>query len=151
VHATAGRVSLGHVAPPGLDSPSEPPSVVLVVDIANVMGSRPDGWWRNRAAAAARLLAEIAPLRGSQVTTPEGRPLTVARLVAVLEGRARDVAAPEGVEAVRATADGDTAVVALAEELVDAGDLVLVVTADRGLRARLPSDVLVAGPRWLLR
>jgi len=126
------------------------PPVVLVVDVANVMGSRPDGWWRNRAAAAARLLAEIAPLLGSQVTAPDGRPLTVVRLVAVLEGRARDVAAPEGVEAVRATADGDSAVVAVAEELADTGDLALVVTADRGLRARLPSSALVAGPRWIL-
>jgi hypothetical protein len=126
------------------------PPVVLVVDVANVMGSRPDGWWRNRAAAATRLLAEIAPLLGSQVTAPDGRPLTVVRLVAVLEGRARDVAAPEGVEAVRATADGDSAVVAVAEELADTGDLALVVTADRGLRARLPSSALVAGPRWIL-
>src|SRR4051812_42358102 len=143
------------------------------------MGSRPDGWWRHRpagpapravpaapaarvrgsppggggakrAAAAARLLAELAPLLGSQVTAPDGRPLTVVRLVAVLEGRARDVAAPEGVEAVRATADGDSAVVAVAEELADTGDLALVVTADRGLRARLPSSALVAGPRWIL-
>jgi hypothetical protein len=127
------------------------PPVVLVVDVANVMGSRPDGWWRDRAAAAARLLAEIAPLFGSRVTTPDGLTLTIVRLVAVLEGRAREVAAPEGVEAVRATTDGDTAVVALAQELVDTGDLVLVVTADRGLRARLPSSAMVAGPRWILR
>jgi hypothetical protein len=115
------------------------------------MGSRPDGWWRDRAAAAARLMAEIAPLSGSQVTTPEGLALTVVRLVAVLEGGAREVPAPEGVEAVRATADGDSAVVALAQELVDIGDLVLVVTADRGLRARLPAPALVAGPHWILR
>jgi hypothetical protein len=126
------------------------PPVVLVVDVANVMGSRPDGWWRNRAAAAARLMAEIAPLSGSEVTTPDGLTLTVVRLVAVLEGRARDVAAPEGVEAVRATADGDSAIVALTRELVGSGDLVLVVTADRGLRARLPASALVAGPRWIL-
>jgi hypothetical protein len=84
------------------------------------------------------------------VTTPDGLPLTVVRLVAVLEGRARDVAAPEGVEAVRATADGDSAIVALTRELVGSGDLVLVVTADRGLRARLPASALVAGPRWIL-
>jgi hypothetical protein len=125
--------------------------VVVVVDVANVMGSRPDGWWRNRAAAASRLMAEISPLSGSELTTPDGLTLTVVRLVAVLEGRARDVAAPEGVEAVRATTDGDSAVVAVAQELVDTGDLVLVVTADRGLRARLPSSALVAGPSWILR
>jgi hypothetical protein len=124
--------------------------VVLVVDVANVMGSRPDGWWRNRAGAAARLLAELAPLRGSTVTTPDGLRLTITRLVAVLEGQARDVAAPEGVDAVRATADGDSAIAALAEDLVAGGELVLVVTADRGLRARLPAPALVAGPRWVL-
>ena len=28
----------------------------------NVMGSRPDGWWRDRAGAARRLVAEIIPL-----------------------------------------------------------------------------------------
>ena len=126
------------------------PPVVLVVDVANVMGSRPDGWWRNRAHAAGRLLAEIAPLLGAEVATPEGRALRVERLVAVLEGRARDVAAPAGIEAVRATADGDGAVVEVARDLVDDGRLVLVVTADRGLRARLPAPVLVAGPRWIL-
>jgi hypothetical protein len=126
------------------------PPVVLVVDVANVMGSRPDGWWRDRARAAARLLGEIAHLAGAEVTTPEGLRLTVTRLVAVLEGRARDVPAPEGVEAVRATADGDSAVVALAHELIDTGGLVLVVTADRGLRARLPAQTLVAGPGWIL-
>src|SRR3954466_14904653 len=81
------------------------PPVVLVVDVANVMGSRPDGWWRNRAAAAARLLAEIAPPPGAEAPPPDGLPLRVVRLVAVLEGRARDVPAPEGVEAVRATTD----------------------------------------------
>jgi hypothetical protein len=124
--------------------------VVLVVDVANVMGSRPDGWWRNRAGAAARLLAELAPLRGSTVTTPDGLRLTITRLVAVLEGQARDVAAPDGVDAVRATADGDSAIAALAEDLVAGGELVLVVTADRGLRARLPAPALVAGPRWVL-
>jgi hypothetical protein len=126
------------------------PPVVLVVDVANVMGSRPDGWWRDRAGAAGRLLAELAPLWGTEVTTPDGLRLRVTRLVAVLEGRARDVAAPDGVEAVRATADGDSAIAALAEDLVGDGELVLVVTADRGLRARLPAAALVAGPRWVL-
>src|SRR5918998_5402981 len=32
----------------------------LVVDEANVVGSRPDGWWRDRAGAAERLLRDIA-------------------------------------------------------------------------------------------
>jgi hypothetical protein len=123
---------------------------VLVIDVANVMGSRPDGWWRDRAGAATRLMAELAPLAGAAVRSPDGVPLAVSRVLAVLEGHARDAQAPDGVEAVRATADGDSAVTALAADLVAAGELVLVVTADRGLRARLPPQALVAGPRWLL-
>jgi hypothetical protein len=123
---------------------------VLVVDVANVMGSRPDGWWRDRAGAATRLLTELAPLAGAEVRSPDDVPLVVSRVLAVLEGRARDAQAPDGVEAVRATADGDSTVAALAADLVAAGDLVLVVTADRGLRASLPGAALVAGPRWLL-
>ena len=34
----------------------------VFVDGNNVMGSRPDGWWRDRAEAARRLVAEIIPL-----------------------------------------------------------------------------------------
>ena len=122
---------------------------MLVVDVANVMGSRPDGWWRDRAGAAARLMTEL-PVAGTEVRSPDDVPLLVTRVLAVLEGKARDAQAPDGVEAVRATADGDSAVAALAADLVAEGQLVLVVTADRGLRASLPPAALVAGPRWLL-
>jgi 8-oxo-dGTP diphosphatase len=42
-----------------------------VVDVANVMGSRPDGWWRDRAGAAVRLYSELASLAASgRVTLP---------------------------------------------------------------------------------
>ena len=34
----------------------------VFVDGNNVMGSRPDGWWRDRAGAARRLVAEIIPV-----------------------------------------------------------------------------------------
>jgi hypothetical protein len=36
------------------------PSVRWIVDGNNVMGSRPDGWWRDRDGAARRLAAEVA-------------------------------------------------------------------------------------------
>jgi hypothetical protein len=123
----------------------DPVDVVLVVDVANVVGSRPDGWWRDRAGAARRLLGEIAPLAGGTVDGPDGGAVTVARVVAVVEGQARGVEGPDGVEVVRAPADGDSAVVAVAREV----EVPLVVTADRGLRARLPGGALVAGPGWL--
>ena len=119
---------------------------VLLVDAANVVGSRPDGWWRDRAGAAQRLLARLSMLPGASLVGPHG-PLTCTDVVAVVEGRARDAPAPDGVRVVRAAASGDDALVAAAAEL---GVDLLVVTADRGLRARLPAGAAVAGPGWLL-
>src|SRR5215213_9352597 len=95
----------------------EPQHLVLVIDIANVMGSRPDGWWRDRAGAASRLLAELAPLAGRTVPGPGGGEVTLTRLVAVVEGQAREVPAPDGVEVVRAPADGDASIAAAAGSL----------------------------------
>lgn len=154
--------------------------MIVVVDVANVLGSRPDGWWRDRAGAAGRLLDRMDALPGSTVDGPDGEPARVDRLIAVLEGAARSGAtgrtAPVGpghsIEVIEAQRDGDAAVV----EFVDAlgteagtesgtgvgtesgtrvgtdgpgpGD-VLVVTADRGLRARLPAAVRTVGPNWL--
>ncbi len=120
---------------------------VLLVDVANVVGSRPDGWWRDRAGATARLLARLAALPGQEVPGPDGGPMTCTGLVAVVEGAARDVAEPPGVRLVRAPGSGDDALVA---EAGAAEGPLLVVTADRGLRARLPAGTAVAGPGWLL-
>lgn len=120
----------------------------MVVDVANVMGSRPDGWWRDRAGAATRLLAGLPPLVGREVRGPDGAALGIAELVAVIEGAAKAAARPEGITVVAAPADGDGSIVEIAGD--EASDrLTLVVTADRGLRARLAAGVLVAGPGWL--
>jgi hypothetical protein len=83
---------------------------------------------------------------------PDGSPLALTGLVVVVEGRARDAAAPPGVRLVRAPGSGDDALAAEARALTgeQPGEL-LVVTADRGLRARLPPGVAVTGPGWLLR
>jgi hypothetical protein len=126
---------------------------VLLVDAANVVGSRPDGWWRDRAGAAARLLARLSALPGRTLAGPDGAPLDCRRVVAVVEGAARAAAAPvdaERLEVVRAPGSGDDALVATAAELLAAGEPVLAVTADRGLRARLPEGSRVTGPGWLL-
>jgi predicted RNA-binding protein with PIN domain len=52
---------------------------VLVVDVANVVGSRPDGWWRDRDGAVRRLLRSLqqhASASGDDVTLVlDGRPL----------------------------------------------------------------------------
>ncbi|WP_324273440.1 hypothetical protein [Blastococcus brunescens] len=60
---------------------------VLLVDTANVVGSRPDGWWRDRAGAATRLLARLAAVPGRTLTAPDGGVLACAEVVAVVEGR----------------------------------------------------------------
>jgi hypothetical protein len=60
--------------------------VTVIVDGANVVGSRPDGWWRDRAGAAVRLYDNLARLaaRGAP-----GLPAEDLSLVLVLEGAAK--------------------------------------------------------------
>ncbi|MFE3957036.1 hypothetical protein ACFXPS_23000 [Nocardia sp. NPDC059091] len=126
----------------------EDAGLVVVVDAANVVGSRPDGWWRDRAGAARRLLGELGPLR-------ERLP-GVADVVVVLEGAAKAAADGAGAElrVVLADGSGDDAIVeVVAAEAGKAGaraGSVLVVTADRGLRARVEAlGATTAGPSWL--
>ncbi len=118
---------------------------VLLVDAANVVGARPDGWWRDRPGATTRLLSRLAGLPGREV---DGA--VVAEVVVVVEGAARDVPAPDGVRLVRAAGSGDDALAATANGLAAAGRAVLAVTADRGLRSRLPPGTAVTGPGRLL-
>lgn len=102
--------------------------MLLLVDAANVVGSRPDGWWRDRAGAAARLVDRLAALPGTEVAG-----VVVDRVVVVLEGQARAGAAPTAagpVRVVHAAGSGDDALAARCEPGV------LLVTADRGLAAR---------------
>jgi hypothetical protein len=126
-----------------------PTPVVLVVDVANVMGSRPDGWWRDRAGAATRLLASLVPLTAAKTQTPDGAPIELQRIIAVVEGQAKTAIAPAEVDVRLAPADGDSTIVLVSAEVLAQHEIPLVVTADRGLRARLSADTLIAGPRWL--
>ncbi|PRY47849.1 hypothetical protein LY71_11128 [Geodermatophilus tzadiensis] len=119
---------------------------VLLVDAANVVGARPDGWWRDRAGATTRLLRLLAPLAGRAVPDVG----LVTEVVVVVEGAAAGVPQPDGVRLVRAPGSGDDALAATAAGLAAAGRRVLVVTADRGLRARLPAGTGVIGPGRLL-
>lgn len=140
--------------------------MTVVVDVANVMGARADGWWRDRAGAALRLCREVISLaeRGVAAERMPGALPAPARWVLILEGRARDAAvdAVEAVEAVQAAEAGQAAVRVVAApgsgddqivaEVVSLGDGCLVVTADRMLRRRCEAaGATVTGPGWLLR
>ena len=116
---------------------------VLVVDGANVVGSRPDGWWRDRAGAAARLHGRLAVADTSY-----------DEIVLVLEGQAKG-GVPKGKDAhvrtVHATRDGDSAIIDEARRLREQDDDVVVVTADRGLQLRVESlGCRTMSPSWLL-
>jgi predicted RNA-binding protein with PIN domain len=109
-----------------------------IVDGMNVIGSRPDGWWRDRAKAMRSLAADLA-------AWAEGRAVTV-----VFDGRPLEVSAP-GVEAVFASRRGPNAADDDIVELVrSAGDpaALNVVTSDGDLSRRvrdLGAEVVPAG------
>ena len=97
----------------------------IVVDVANVMGSVPDGWWRDREGAATRLIARIdalaiAGVPAAALELPEHT--WFPEWVAVVEGQARAAGADAGsIEVVAAPASGDDTIVAQAAALVAVG------------------------------
>jgi predicted RNA-binding protein with PIN domain len=120
----------------------------LIVDGNNVIGSRPDGWWRDRAGAARRLIASLQALAdrdGDHVAVVlDGRPLPdvpegVHRgvLVAYATRPGRDAADDRIVDEV--TRDRDPA-------------SLFVVTSDRALADRVRAlGAVVEGAGTLLR
>jgi hypothetical protein len=130
-------MTLGHPQPLPLGTAASVAIVRIVVDGANVVGSRPDGWWHDRAGAASRLADQLQRLSASD---PE------LEIVLVLEGAARSgrAAGRDGsLEIVHASGSGDDEIVHQSE----AADV--VVTADRELRQRV-APVACQGPSWLL-
>ena len=118
----------------------------VLVDGNNVMGSRPDGWWRNRTEAAKRLVAELAPLARStggawtivfDGPEPPGMPPLQECLTVVHTGHSRRDGADDRIE-----------------ELVGAlpdPAAALVYTSDAALRSRVQGfGAKVTGARALL-
>ena len=98
----------------------------ILIDAMNVIGSRPDGWWRDRDGAARRLVADVRAWAGEE-------PVTV-----VLDAGPDDLLGTDGkVSVVRAARRGrnaaDDEIVRLLAEDPDA----LVVTSDAELAARV--------------
>lgn len=116
---------------------------ILVVDAANVVGARPDGWWKDRPGAARRLHEEllVADVPGDEV-------------VLVLEGGAKAgvrAGRDAHVRTVHAPRDGDATILAEARRAAERGREVTVVTADRALAANVGGvGARVVGPSWLL-
>lgn len=114
----------------------------LVVDGANVVGARPDGWWKDRAGAAQRLHEQLLVA---------DVPYDV--VVLVLEGQAKGGVRPgrdAHVRTVHAPKDGDATILAEAAKAVEKGRTV-VVTADRALDARVHGvGATTLSPTWLL-
>ena len=105
---------------------------MLIVDGNNVIGSRPDGWWRDRAAAAARLAEAIglwAQARAEQDVVvvfdgrrPAGFPAPPVIRIRFAERTGRDAA--------------DDVIAALVAH-ADRPRNVTVVTSDSGLASRV--------------
>lgn len=116
---------------------------VLVVDGANVVGSRPDGWWKDRAGAARRLHDQLMVAD-----------ISYDEVVLVLEGRASGgvtAGRDAHVRTVHARGSGDDTIVAEARAASERGSEVAVVTADRVLQARVARwTTIELRPSWLL-
>ena len=117
-----------------------------MIDGNNVFGSRPDGWWNDRGAAARRFtqrVAEWCRTHDDDVTivfdapVEPRRPSSRAATSTIVEAsrRGRDAADDQIVELASSTVT----------ENHQNDDPVTVVTSDRGLRRRLPHDVAVVG------
>jgi 8-oxo-dGTP diphosphatase len=154
--------------------------LTIIVDGANVVGSRPDGWWRDRAGAAVLLREQLEPLArdglgrlpGDEAAEMSGqtagasppaagasrrRTATLAMtwlpdVMLVVEGAARPAADRHG-------GSGQVQVVAargsgddtIAKLAEQVTGRRIVVTADRELRHRCEAaGASVAGPGWLL-
>jgi predicted ribonuclease YlaK len=119
---------------------------VLLIDAANVIGSRPTGWWRDRAGAARSFVDQV---RSAVASGRIDEPVTI-----VLEGQARqgaESAVADGVTVLHADGSGDDKLVAVVEDAADAEHVVTLVSADRELRRRAEAlGAEVVGPRWLL-
>lgn len=119
----------------------------LIVDAMNVIGSRPDGWWRDRPGAVRRLAERLqgyAESTGTGITmVVDGRPL-----VDLAEG---DHASIEVAYARRGGRNAaDDRIVELVEEDEDPSAL-RVITSDRELRERVTAlGASVSGAGWLL-
>lgn len=126
----------------------------LVVDAANVVGARPDGWWKDRAAAAERLRDGLHTLVHHGVDADDlGLPGSrwCPDVTLVVEGKARGIADVDGIRVVNAPHEGDSEIVEQVSALVaEHPNDVTMITSDRELTSRVESrGGRVHGAGWL--
>ncbi|AYJ51185.1 NUDIX hydrolase [Rhodococcus sp. P1Y] len=120
----------------------------VLLDTANVLGSRPNGWWRDRSGATGELLTSLAEVLPRTVELPDGSFGWLDSIEAVLEGDARAAQFEDTrIPVFHAAGSGDDE---LARRAHDGDALTALVTADRGLRQRLPTAVQVLSPSTVL-
>jgi len=106
-----------------------------IVDGNNVVGSRPDGWWRDRPGAAARLVDEVARLVLDRRAWPEAGPILI-----VFDGPPPDAGLDRAGVVVMHAGSGrsaDDAIVDRVAEQSREGSTPMVVTSDRVLAQRV--------------
>jgi predicted RNA-binding protein with PIN domain len=120
-------------------------TVRWIVDGNNVMGSRPDRWWNDRPAAMQRLTQEIAEWCWTHDDS----------VLVVFDGRTIDdvVALSGGNLSVRFAGHNspNAADHMIVEEALTDRSATTVVTADKGLNARLPPAARHEGPSAFLK
>ena len=136
----------------------------VIVDAANVIGAVPDGWWKDRRAAAVRLrdrvdafVANGNGIRAGFLDLPDTRVAGLAQAfpewVLVTEGIARGIGDGAHVRVVDAPEVGDDAIVAEVDRVSEQGAIVTVVTSDAELkvRVRVAGAATTRGVKKLLR
>lgn len=126
---------------------------VVVVDAANVVGSVPDGWWKDRAGAAERLRDRLVDLSVPAEDLSLGGTTWFPEVSLVVEGQARGITSDHDfLSIVDADAAGDDAIDAEVTRRADRGDAVIAVTSDRELQARVQTAGAhaVRSSGWLL-
>ena len=117
-------------------------TVRWIVDGNNVFGSRPDGWWNDRDAAARRLAQSVAEwccTHDDDVTLVFDAPVAPATFelaggnLTIVESRRRGRNA------------ADDRIVEVVEDVYGREPDLWVVTSDRGLADRLPPGVTIEG------
>jgi hypothetical protein len=117
--------------------------LMLLIDAANVIGSRPTGWWNDRPGAARVFVERVrAAVRTRRLPEP---------VVIVLEGAFRagaEAGVTDGITVLHAAGSGDDMLVELSAE---ATGPVTLVSADRDLRRRAEAHGAdLARPGWLI-